>query len=376
MPLISVCILVESIPELLTKSVQSVCVQTFSDWEILLAVRPDIDFAIPIEWKQNERIKVITVGSSRPNALNDLLKASKGQYIQFLQVGDVLVSHCLQTFAQAFALAPEVVLVAGRHSLCTQDGIVIEECLNEFGSEENQFVSGRDLARKALTDLKPSFEQTSSICFRKEFARHQFDADYFLLSQFEFFLRLLTHGDCLFLSERLCKTDKFERQTDNQSVKLSMVWLADVVRLRDSYKKFLTSEQLEYVYDDFYAAKWAGQELVYVHLSQQIAKYPGPLKLTSADVCNAAKQLDQWSTEHLLDSYAKLTFELMHSLRVLNWWKHHSTTEAQKRIDEAYERGRRDAEAKLTSIVSTLRQRSTLKTTVKSAFRKFRARLR
>jgi len=345
MPLISVCLIAESSAELILKSCTSVLEQTFEDFEILIAAAEEKqqNLDLPQVLKLDSRVRMLQIVDNRTAQLNGLLKASKGTFVQFLEVGDVLEPHCLQTFARAFAVAPEVVLMAGANRFSTTDGVVIEEPALDQVDEYDVILDGRKIAKRAINYLEPSFEQLTAVCFRKDFALLGFDDSYFFLSQFEFFIRLLAQGDCIFLSDRLCKISKIERQTATTCVKESMIWLADFIRLRDSYQQFLRSEQIDYVQEDFYSERWSGEDsLVYLHLSRQLER-PLLHHIETARVASAAKELNQWPIEHIVDSYARLTSELGKCLRTINWWKNYTSIESKKRIENAYEKGRADA---------------------------------
>src|SRR5271165_3907279 len=112
MPLISVCIAAEPDEPYLEQAVDSVLSQSFEDFELLICSDSHgstHEYAKKL-CQSEPRLRKIDISGSPAKKLNRALQESRGSLVQFLSAKDYLEKDCLKTFAQAFALCPDLVL--------------------------------------------------------------------------------------------------------------------------------------------------------------------------------------------------------------------------------------------------------------------------
>lgn len=117
-PLISVLTVTKDDPEGLNRTVKSVTQQTYGSWELLIAdggSAEDGQQAVAAALKGSEKVRLI---SSRDHGIfdgmNKLIAASLGEYVLFLNGGDVLADkHVFEDFSQSIVDMGSPELVCG-----------------------------------------------------------------------------------------------------------------------------------------------------------------------------------------------------------------------------------------------------------------------
>ncbi len=338
MPLISVCIAAEPDEPYLSQAVDSVLNQSFADFELLICSDSQggtHEYAKKL-CHSEPRLRKIDISGSSAKKLNRALQESRGSLIQFLSAKDYLEKDCLKTFARAFALCPDLVLADSSCRFVTHEGAYISE---RTAKEADTLVAGAEVAKHALLDFKPNFEHMSSCCFRRDYALDGFDERYYFLAPFEFFFRLAAKGDYMFLSQCLSNVRKFEHQTESNKVKESLLILHDFVILRDSFSKFCVAQEISCEDGDFYSDHWADHNgVAFRHIVRTLDQVYKS-NITPADVLEAAKEMEHWGSEEMLQDYIRIVFEIGWYISRLNWWRRHAVAEAREKAARAHKRG-------------------------------------
>ena len=93
-PLISIVTVCYNAGIALKKTVESVCSQTFSDWELIIKDGNSIDGSVDYIKGLDSRIKIIVEDDSGIyNAMNRGIKEVKGKFVLFLNAGDLLADE-------------------------------------------------------------------------------------------------------------------------------------------------------------------------------------------------------------------------------------------------------------------------------------------
>jgi flagellar biosynthesis chaperone FliJ len=341
MPLISVCIAAEPYEEYLPDAVNSVLKQSFTDCEILVccAVGSKSSDCVDASLKSDSRVRRVEVplSTNRDVQLNSALLSAKGSLILFLGATDSLQPNCLQAYAQAFALCPNATLVVSAYQQITDDGATIE---SPPGEHPNSVVSGREMARQSLLKNEPALAYLSAACFRKDFALAGLNQKFFLLSHYEFLVRIAAQGDCLFLSERHCQVRKFKHQTRSNSIQESLLSLHDYLLLRESFQHFLKTEAVEPQLETFFSDSWTGKGGIAERQILHELEDRHLLRITADETIAAAKEMKEWDDNYILECYVRLVWQLSQSLHWLDHSRIAAVAEARAKAARAHKRGR------------------------------------
>lgn len=116
-PHFSVVIITYKRPQLLRRAVESVLTQTYCDWELIVS---DDEREPGESWrflegiaKTDARIRITRNPSAagQVNNINHAMSMARGRWIKPLYDDDALKPHCLEVFARATRLPPEVALI-------------------------------------------------------------------------------------------------------------------------------------------------------------------------------------------------------------------------------------------------------------------------
>jgi glycosyltransferase involved in cell wall biosynthesis len=121
-PSVSIIIPVYNAQAFINRCLQAVCGQTFSDIEVILVNDGSRDDTLAIceKWAQSDwRVRVISQENGGPGcARNAALNTARGDYIQFVDADDIVLSHATEDL---FAAADGSDLVIARFILCMRN---------------------------------------------------------------------------------------------------------------------------------------------------------------------------------------------------------------------------------------------------------------
>lgn len=116
MPFFSVIIPTYNRRELLQKALESVWVQTFTDYEVIVIDDGSTDGTWEYLQSLGSRIKAFKQENAGPGAARNLgLQHVTGRYITFLDSDDIWFSWTLETFKQVIDGYPDSTLISGAH---------------------------------------------------------------------------------------------------------------------------------------------------------------------------------------------------------------------------------------------------------------------
>lgn len=197
-PIITVFIPVYNSERYLTKTLQSIIHQTFSDFEILIIDDGSLDNSVDLAYSINDnRIRIISNDKNMglPYTRNRALVEAKGKYIAFIDSDDIAKSNRLEMQYHFLEQNPQIIG-------CGSHAIIISEKDEEIGKI------------KVFTDPKESkarlfFENTfvnSSMMIRTDVGKdYRFNENYRLAEDYDFWINISSKYILVNLDEYLVK---------------------------------------------------------------------------------------------------------------------------------------------------------------------------
>ena len=207
-PLVSICIPVHNGGLNLEKTVESVLLQSFQDWELIVSDDHSSDghFELLKERFAGHKSFVFLDNPGTPGAANNWNYCSsfaRGKYLKLLCQDDLLVANSLDLCVTAMEKNPGVALVTGRRGIIDQHGKVI------IRSRGNQGIKGLVTGQRAISTLVK--KGTNIICepsivlYRSEIFRSTigFDSNWNYLIDIASYVEVLRHGNLYCVDQTL-----------------------------------------------------------------------------------------------------------------------------------------------------------------------------
>ena len=232
---VSICIPVRNGGTFLPLAVESVLVQSFHDFEIIIVDNASTDGTTA--WAEemaasNDKVRLFKndhniglVGN-----FNACLKYAHGTYIKYLCADDLLMPLCLEKMTQALDDDLSVSLVAGGRQILNEAGEAIG--LQYYSRAPAKF-PGHEVINRCLFGAN-YIGEPSAVMFRRQDALRGFREELSHLMDLEMWFHLLEKGRMANLPEPLCAIRRHAAQMTVQSVK-SGALVEDNVRLFKEY---------------------------------------------------------------------------------------------------------------------------------------------
>lgn len=214
-PKISVLIPTYNYGRYLPQALESVLMQTFTDFEIVVLDNCSSDDTEEVVKRFREidsRIRYIrnpsTVGMVEN--WNLALRAARGEYIKFLFSDDFLVSPlALELMAGALDSNPSVSLAGSSRQVV--DGQSQPLSIWAFHGED-VVRKGREVIKTCLFNKSNYIGEPTSVMFRSNQAAREFDGRYRQIVDLEMWFHLLEQGDFAYINKPLCAFRKHDNQ--------------------------------------------------------------------------------------------------------------------------------------------------------------------
>jgi glycosyltransferase involved in cell wall biosynthesis len=218
--LISVCIPVYNAERFIAATIESVLLQTFTDFELIIIDDCSSDRSLEIiSSYKDSRLRVIVNDRNlgAEGNWNRCLTESQGRYVKLLPQDDILASTCL---AQQAAVLDQdddkriALVFCARTIIDAKGGKLMSR---GFPGGRKGTIRGRQLIRRSLCLGSNLIGEPGSVLFRREFAVDAgfFDASDPYVIDLDYWFRLLLRGDGYYLPEKLVS---FRISTDSWSV--------------------------------------------------------------------------------------------------------------------------------------------------------------
>lgn len=193
--LISVIVPAYQAERWLQECCQSVCAQTYQNWELIIVDDGSQDGTLAIaeeEARKEQRIRVIhTDNGGVSQARNTGLGVAKGQLIMFLDADDLLVPDALEFLYQVIQ-EDNADIAIGQKLICTQSGSEVSCCYEK----DSYYWQGTEGLQKSLEDHPATYSVWGKL-YRRE-----------LLKGVCFVVGRRVHEDNFFLFQCLMKQPK------------------------------------------------------------------------------------------------------------------------------------------------------------------------
>ena len=235
-PKVSVCIPVRNGGKFLHVAVNSVFMQTYTNYELIVIDNASSDDTA--QWvehlaRTNSKIKFFknekNIGLIEN--FNACLQRATGEYIKFLCADDELMPNCLEQMVCALEANKSATLV-------TVDRLIISENNDVLASKNYSkvevLVNGKDAINRCLFGTNYIGEPSATM-FRRRVGVDGFDTNFPHLVDLELWFRILEKGDLVSIPQCLCAIRRHELQMTQQNIKSGLL-VEDNVRLFDLYK--------------------------------------------------------------------------------------------------------------------------------------------
>ncbi len=205
MPKVSVCIPTFNGENFIKEAINSVQNQEYKDFEIVIVDNCSTDKTKLIINNIMDEFENINFFENRKNIgiaenLNKCIFHSKGEYIKFLCVDDLLMPNCIKKMLQILENNNDISLVCSSR-------YQIDELGNSFGkrgySSVSRIENGKKVINKCFFGGNFIGEPTATM-FRRNFLTTKFRNDLPQLMDMEMWFQLLEKGNLYFIKEPLC----------------------------------------------------------------------------------------------------------------------------------------------------------------------------
>jgi glycosyltransferase involved in cell wall biosynthesis len=206
-PKVTVCIDVYNYGQFLAQAIESVLVQTFVNFELIIVddCSQDNSFAIALEYaaKDNRIVALENICNlGMVQNRNACLRAARGEYIKFLHADDFLCStEALSKMVAVMDSNPAISLVASARRIVNvgSEEFDVWSCF-----EITKPLAGTSVINRCLREQRNLVGGPSAVMFRRDRAARGFDESFFVMADVEMWFHLLEQGCFAYLSEPLC----------------------------------------------------------------------------------------------------------------------------------------------------------------------------
>lgn len=238
MPKVSVVIPLYNREKYIAETIESVLLQTFKDFEIIIIDDGSTDNSLKNLEPFKEKVKLITqINSERAVSRNNGVKNSTGEYIAFLDSDDIWLPNKLEKQIEILDKNKEIVLV---YCACNR----IDENSKKTLTARRQRVgySGNISEKLLIRNFIPS---PTPILRRELFNQTEgFKSEYIPYEDWEFWIRFSHLGKFHFIEEPLALY-RIHKEQSVQLVSAERIEKATLALLEDSYKTINTSKELK-----------------------------------------------------------------------------------------------------------------------------------
>lgn len=243
MPKVSVCLPVFNGRRFLRAAIETVLVQTHTDFEVLIADDCSEDDSLDIAHELAARDKRIVVWRNQERLglfqnYNVTMERATGDYIKLFAQDDLFMPGNLETHLNIFSKNPSVALITGTRNIISDDGDLMES-LGNF--DEDKLVSGDEVIESNLTNYHNWVGEPSCVSFPTKFRGTGFDTTLFHYGDIEYWFRLVENGDLYYASQPLCSFRRHEGSATRRNMR-SLNFIADLAYMGEKYSDYLAGK--------------------------------------------------------------------------------------------------------------------------------------
>lgn len=233
-PKISVLIPTYNYGRYLEEAIESVLVQDFEDYELIVSddCSSDNTHEIMARYAENRKVRYHrhAVNLGMVENWNWCLAEARGEFIKFVFGDDKLSqSDALGKLHTMMKLNPSASLGASARLIIDQESNVLTRW-NHMGNTGKY--NGKEIITKCLIENRNIIGEPTVTIFRKEIVGAGFNLNYRQLVDLEFWFQLLEKGDLIFTDENLCcfrkhslqqtQKNRFDGTAEIENIKIFM----------------------------------------------------------------------------------------------------------------------------------------------------------
>jgi glycosyltransferase involved in cell wall biosynthesis len=215
-PRVSVCIPTYNYAEYIGQAIDSVLMQDYSDYELIIVDDCSSDTTCDVvgEYisKGDQRIKLIVneVNLGLVGNWNYCLELARGEYIKFLFADDYFIEpDALRSMTALLDADPATALVSTTRTVVDADSRP-QKLLTHF--DDDCSASGTSVIQECLCSMVNLIGEPSAVMFRKSQATRGFNPAYKQLVDLEMWFHLLEQGNYAYVSRSLCSFRIHDKQ--------------------------------------------------------------------------------------------------------------------------------------------------------------------
>lgn len=239
-PKVTVCMPTYNFESYLAEAIESVLMQTYTDFEFLIIDDCSHDASVRIIQSyalKDDRIRLIvnTQNLGMVRNWNNCLEKAGGEFIKFLFGDDRLSSpDALEMLVRALESDPSAALVASARTLIDEQSNFIR-VEAEYGG--NGKWKGVAIIQDCLLEQRNKIGEPTVVMFRKAHAHRGFMTSYQQLVDLEMWFHILEQGDFVFLNEPLCSFRVHPAQQTRKNLSLGVVIDESYMLLKEYSRK-------------------------------------------------------------------------------------------------------------------------------------------
>lgn len=206
-PLVSILIPTYNREDYLGEALNSALNQTYKNIEIIVHDDASTDGTVELLSAYSDpRLKVIRTENNHGmiGGWNYIVKQAKGIYIKFLASDDLLEPKCVEKLVAAAENNPRAALITCQRKFIDGDSHMVKK----MGfAKKSTVTDGRIQAKWILTTLRENkIGEPSAVLYpsRLVIRAGEYDSRFSQFADFEYWIRLLAHGDLVYLHDPLC----------------------------------------------------------------------------------------------------------------------------------------------------------------------------
>lgn len=215
-PKLSVCIPTYNYAEYIDEALNSILIQSFRDFEVIIVDDASTDDTVPVLERhvalQDPRFRFVVNNPNRGMVANwnYCLELAQGKYIKFLFADDYLTTpDALATMVATLDQHPAVSLVSSSRQFVSAESKV-NKILSHY--KHDCFLKGTTVIEQCLRQMKNLIGEPSAVMFRRCDAERGFNLRYRQLVDLEMWFHLLERGDFAYFVKPLCSFRTHDKQ--------------------------------------------------------------------------------------------------------------------------------------------------------------------
>ena len=206
-PTVSVCIPTYRGAAHIAETIESALAQTFADFELVIVddASPDETGQIVARYRDPRVRYVREHNAGVEENWNRCLRLARGRYFKLLPHDDLIAPDCLARQVAVLEADPEERLALVFCARRIIDGRSRALMTRRYSRRRRGVIAGREAVRNCIRSGANLLGEPGGVLFRTALARRvgAFDARLRLVTDLDYWVRLLRHGDAFYLPERL-----------------------------------------------------------------------------------------------------------------------------------------------------------------------------